>query len=207
MKNYLPLLFTSMLFVACNTGTKEKEYQSAELVPVNTAGYAISNASTDVAKPSQVEGLVSKPTPKQIVKVNKTPATEKQPAPIVEQKPSAPVTNTGNTGTVPEITGPSSTASSSAGADPAGDKTSTTPSETASTKTEQVKKKKGWSDAAKGAAIGGAVGAIGGAVINGRNRGVGAVVGAVIGAAGGYAIGRKRDKNREANQENLAAIW
>ena len=65
--------------------------------------------------------------------------------------------------------------------------------------TVPVAKKKGWSDAAKGAVIGGAAGAIGGAIINGKNRGTGAIIGAVIGAAGGYVIGRKRDKNKEAN--------
>jgi hypothetical protein len=55
-------------------------------------------------------------------------------------------------------------------------------------------KKKGISNAAKGAIIGGVAGAVGGAVINKQNRVVGAVIGGVVGAAGGYGIGRTMDK-------------
>ena len=53
-------------------------------------------------------------------------------------------------------------------------------------------KKKGISDAAKGAAIGGVGGAIAGAVLGKGTKG--AVLGGVIGAAGGYILGRSRDK-------------
>ncbi len=55
-----------------------------------------------------------------------------------------------------------------------------------------INKKKGISDAAKGAAIGGVGGAIAGAVIGKGTKG--AVIGGIIGAAGGYILGRGKDK-------------
>jgi hypothetical protein len=58
-------------------------------------------------------------------------------------------------------------------------------------------KKKGWSNAAKGAVIGGAVGAAGGAVIYKKNRVLGGVIGGVVGAAGGFGIGKHLDKKAE----------
>ncbi len=54
-------------------------------------------------------------------------------------------------------------------------------------------KKKGWSDAAKGATIGGVAGAVGGAIID-KKSGRGAVIGGVVGAGTGYVIGREKDK-------------
>lgn len=54
-------------------------------------------------------------------------------------------------------------------------------------------KKKGWSEAAKGAVIGGAAGAVGGAIID-KKKGRGAIIGGVVGAGGGYLIGRGADK-------------
>ena len=58
-------------------------------------------------------------------------------------------------------------------------------------------KKKGWSNAAKGAVIGGVVGAAGGAVIYKKNRVLGGVIGGVVGAAGGFGIGKHLDKKAE----------
>ena len=60
-------------------------------------------------------------------------------------------------------------------------------------------KKKGWSNAAKGAVIGGVGGAVAGAVINGKNRGKGAIIGGVIGAAGGFILGKSKDKKQSAD--------
>lgn len=54
-------------------------------------------------------------------------------------------------------------------------------------------KKKGWSDAAKGAVIGGAAGAVGGALID-KKKGRGAIIGGLVGAGGGYLIGRGEDR-------------
>ncbi|MDT4845882.1 hypothetical protein FQZ97_798840 [compost metagenome] len=53
-------------------------------------------------------------------------------------------------------------------------------------------KKKGWSDAAKGAAIGAGVGALGGILID-KKDGRGAIIGGLAGAGAGYAIGRSKD--------------
>lgn len=71
------------------------------------------------------------------------------------------------------------------------------PSSTAATTT--VAKKKGWSNAAKGAAIGAGTGAVAGAIINKRNRAVGAVVGGVVGAGVGYGIGKAKDNKKKSN--------
>ena len=54
-------------------------------------------------------------------------------------------------------------------------------------------RKKGWSNAAKGAVIGGVTGAVTGAVIS-KDKSKGAIIGGVIGAGGGYVIGRSKDK-------------
>ena len=59
---------------------------------------------------------------------------------------------------------------------------------------EPVKKKKGWSKAAKGTVIGAGVGAAAGAIIVKKNRGLGAAAGAVIGGGAGYGVGRSMDK-------------
>lgn len=56
----------------------------------------------------------------------------------------------------------------------------------------EVEKKKGMSDAAKGAVIGGVGGAVAGAVLGKNTKG--AILGGVIGAAGGYIIGKGKDK-------------
>lgn len=57
----------------------------------------------------------------------------------------------------------------------------------------EVKKKEGWSKAAKGTAIGAGSGAVLGAIIS-KKKGTGAIIGGVIGAAGGYVLGRSQDK-------------
>lgn len=54
-------------------------------------------------------------------------------------------------------------------------------------------KKKGWSQAAKGAAIGAGAGALGGVLID-KKDGRGAIIGGVVGAGAGYLIGRDQDR-------------
>lgn len=54
-------------------------------------------------------------------------------------------------------------------------------------------KKKGWSQAAKGAAIGAGAGALGGILID-KKDGRGAIIGGVVGAGTGYLIGRSQDR-------------
>ena len=64
--------------------------------------------------------------------------------------------------------------------------------------TTEPKKKKGWSDKAKGAAIGTGVGAITGAMVD-KKKGEGAVVGGLIGAAAGLGAGAILD-NKNKNK-------
>jgi hypothetical protein len=54
-------------------------------------------------------------------------------------------------------------------------------------------KKKGWSQAAKGAVIGAGAGALGGVIVD-KKDGRGAAIGGVIGAGAGYLIGRDQDR-------------
>lgn len=54
-------------------------------------------------------------------------------------------------------------------------------------------KKKGWSQAAKGAVIGAGAGALGGVIID-KKKGRGAIIGGVVGAGTGYIIGRGQDR-------------
>jgi hypothetical protein len=54
-------------------------------------------------------------------------------------------------------------------------------------------KKKGWSQAAKGAVIGAGAGALGGILID-KKDGRGAIIGGVVGAGTGYVIGRAQDR-------------
>lgn len=54
-------------------------------------------------------------------------------------------------------------------------------------------KKKGWSQAAKGAVIGAGAGALGGVIID-KKKGRGAIIGGVVGAGTGYLIGRGQDR-------------
>lgn len=59
--------------------------------------------------------------------------------------------------------------------------------------TTTVRRKRGWSHAAKDATIGGVGGAVIGAVIS-KNKVKGAIIGGVLGAGGGYILGRSKDK-------------
>jgi phage tail tape-measure protein len=59
---------------------------------------------------------------------------------------------------------------------------------------QPVKKKKGWSKAAKGTAIGAGAGAAAGAILVKNNRALGAVIGGVVGGGVGYGVGRSIDK-------------
>lgn len=198
MKKFLLAISIASLFTACNTEAKKEQAFQTTMVPVNTAGYAVSNASTDVGISKEQEDYVAPVSKKTTIRRNRTavntaPVTQQSQQPVV----TAPASNT----TIPETTAPA-TIPSTAGL-PSTNGTGETTSTGAAKDEEKTTKKKGWSDAAKGAVIGGAAGAIGGAIINGKNRTVGAVVGAVIGAAGGYAIGRKRDNNKNASDYSM----
>ncbi len=67
-------------------------------------------------------------------------------------------------------------------------KTSSYGTSATNTTTAVTKKKRGWSNKAKGAVIGAGVGAITGAMID-KKKGEGAVVGGLIGAGAGFGVG------------------
>lgn len=62
--------------------------------------------------------------------------------------------------------------------------------------TAPAEKKKGWSNAAKGAVIGAGTGAVAGAIVS-KKKGTGAIVGGLLGAGGGYLIGKAKDKKKQ----------
>jgi len=66
-------------------------------------------------------------------------------------------------------------------------------SRSSSGETAAPAKKKGWSQAAKGAVIGAGAGALGGVLID-KKDGRGAIIGGVVGAGTGYLIGRGQDR-------------
>ena len=208
MKKFLLSLSIASIFTACSTEAKKDLDVKTDMVPVNTAGYAMSNSSTDVGSLSTNETYYApvkqKPSTKTTTRRNTTAVTKEKDytvEPAAQQIPAATTSNanTNSSASTTETKIPETVPGTSTGAsipNPTGT--------TTSTGAETSTKKKGWSDAAKGAAIGGVAGAIGGAVINGKNRGVGAAIGAVIGAAGGYVIGRKMDKNKQESQYSMA---
>ena len=138
-----------------------------------------SNASTDVTAAIPVAAAV--PQRPQVVYVDRyitAPAPRKTPRAVATPTAPEPVTQAPAPAPAPN---------------PA--PVITTPDVAVNTPVENVpveNKKKGISDAAKGAAIGGVGGAIAGAVIGKGTKG--AVIGGVIGAAGGYILGRGKDK-------------
>ncbi len=208
MKNFLLTLITASFFVACKTEPKNDLAVKTDLVPVNTAGYNMSNASTDVAKPGEQETYETPARKKKYsvrTKISKSnPVVEeaqKQPiTPATQQAPGSSdetAANNNQQNSTPDVKTTGNTAETSSG------QASTSNAGVGETAgAEKETRKKGWSNAAKGAVIGGAAGAIGGAIINGKNRAVGAAIGAVLGAAGGYAIGRKKDKDKESDAKS-----
>jgi YMGG-like Gly-zipper len=189
MKQILFTLTTTVLFLtACNSEKKNNMDTEKRIVFTDTAALRLSNAATDKAASEELlapEANQDNTKPKVVTVVKyvnapqkraarRSTSTRRQQAPSQQnndQVYDAPSTGTAGTGTT-------------SGSGNTGGEVATTP---------EVKKKKGWSDAAKGATIGGVGGAVAGAVIS-KNKGKGAVIGGVIGAAGGYILGRKADK-------------
>jgi len=64
-----------------------------------------------------------------------------------------------------------------------------------------TKKKKRWSNTAKGAVIGAGAGAVAGAVIDKNNRGAGAVIGGLTGAGVGAATGAVIDHKKKEKEK------
>lgn len=180
MKQLIFTLTTAVIFLtACNSDKKNNLDAEKRIVFTDTAALRASNAATDKAANGQLVAPEAKP--KVITVIKYVNAPQRQRAPIrrranrTQQAPSQQnndqVYNAPGTGTT-------------SGNGNNGGEVGTTP---------QVNKKKGWSQAAKGATIGGVGGAVAGAVIS-KNKGKGAVIGGVIGAAGGYILGRRADK-------------
>jgi YMGG-like Gly-zipper len=189
MKQILFTITTAVLFLtACNSEKKNNMDTEKRIVFTDTAALRLSNAATDRA--NNIETLAPETNPAdvkpKVVTVTKyVTVVEKQRAPrrrsnarTQQQAPTQQNNEPAND--APSTAG---TAGTSGGGTNTGD-VATAP---------EVKKKKGWSDAAKGATIGGVGGAVAGAVIS-KNKGKGAVIGGVIGAAGGYILGRRADK-------------
>lgn len=202
-KLLLTLLVIGILYSCKQSG----ETQQAALAPLNTSGYQVSNATTDVPGNSTVEEDNSD-APVIIKRKTKKPrivyVEEEAPQTTVIHKTSqasAPVSAPAEAGTSATGTSNDNQAANSGSGEVLGNG-----NQAPSGETKVQEKKKGWTKATKGAVIGGVAGAIGGAVINKRSRGTGAIIGAVIGAAGGYAIGRAKDKKEEkaADPFNLA---
>ncbi len=184
----LPIALLAVIFTSCKPDQKKDIDTSRQLtLTPDTAGLYKNNTAADVAKLTE-EDTYTAP------KSNKAVATKTIVKTVYVQQPApSPVatpipTPTPATPPVVAVPVPDPTPTTA----PADGNTST---ETASTSTPAAAaetKKKGISDAAKGAVIGGVGGAVAGAVIG--KGGKGAIIGGVIGAAGGYIIGRGKDK-------------
>jgi hypothetical protein len=194
MKQILFTITTAVLFLtACNSEKKSNIDTEKRIVFTDTAALRLSNAATDRA--NNVETLAPETSqdntkPKVVTVTKYVTVVEKQRAPRrrsnTRQQQAPTQQRNEQVDEAPSTAGTSGTAGTegAAGAGTNSGDVATTP---------EVKKKKGWSDAAKGATIGGVGGAVAGAVIS-KNKGKGAVIGGVIGAAGGYILGRKADK-------------
>ncbi len=178
MKKFILPLLSVFILTACSN--KKSDLENTKQIVLTAPAYA--NADTMVTEAVVPETQVE---PAQIInnyyaapKQASVPKKKAQPPVVINTpKPAAPVV------IVPEATVPASNGNEVV-TNGAGNTPEAAPVE--------VKKKKGISDAGKGAIIGGVGGAVAGAVI-GKN-GKGAAIGAVIGAAGGYILGRKSDK-------------
>ena len=185
MKHLLLALTIITGFAACNNNPDPIEKTGAVQLLPSVAAYN-SNTNSDTSSTVAPEVTPAKVTsrPTKIVYITRQPAhtaanTSKvapviqTPAPVV---PSVTPTLPGN-----ESTG-NTTAQQGSGV-----------GKEVSPAIPQPVKKKGWSNATKGAVIGAGTGAIGGAIIS-KKKGLGAVIGGMVGAAGGYIIGKNMDK-------------
>ena len=186
MKKFLLVISIASIFTACQSKPDTLEIKK-DISPVDNAALYKSSILTDIGtSPENSPPLVAKRyTAKKIYKKVYVPA----PAPIPSVNVPVPVaTNapSNNESSVPSapVAGATPSTGASSGTSTNGNE-ATIPEEP---------KKKGWSDAAKGATVGAVGGAVAGAIINGKNRGKGAIIGGVVGAVGGYILGKKSDK-------------
>jgi hypothetical protein len=193
MKQILFTITTAVLFLtACNSEKKNNMDTAKRIVFTDTAALRLSNSATDRA--NNVETLAPESSqdntkPKVVTVTKYVTVVEKQRTPRrrtnTRQQQAPTQQRNEQVNEAPSTAGTSGSAGTVGGGTNSGD--------VATEPAPEVKKKKGWSDAAKGATIGGVGGAVAGAVIS-KNKGKGAVIGGVIGAAGGYILGRRADK-------------
>lgn len=182
MKKFiLPIALVATVFTSCKTTTdKLPETSKQLLLTPDTTNLYRADASSDVAKGNDIASGTTSYAPVQSRRQTRYYAPSPKPAPVAVPDPVA---------TTPPVVTPATpnvvTGTSAVGTAPAETTTASAPAPVEA-------KKKGISDAAKGAAIGGVGGAVAGAVIG--KSGKGAVIGGVIGAAGGYILGRQKDK-------------
>lgn len=193
MKKFLLSIAIVTGFAACNTSQKQDDSRDIQLLTDSTAyrNNYYSDTSTQLAAEPIVKPE-AKPQPRVITKIQKVyvPVKSHPVSPVYEPPVSTPPVATPVPASVP---GPVATGDNTA---QTGQGAGTDASN--GTATTEEEKKKGWSNATKGAVIGAGAGAIGGAVIA-KKKGLGAVVGGVVGAAGGYIIGKDMDKRKAGN--------
>lgn len=208
MKKILTFLAAATIFAACSNN--DELDAKKDVVITDTSGMYKSNYSTDVSPVADNKEEVAPVAPTKVIRetrvvyVDRTPKarqqTVREATPVITEPVSnLPQVNTGTANTETKA-GESSagTVSTGPGNDGGGTGTSTSTS-------EPVKKKEGWSNAAKDAVIGGASGAVLGAIIS-KKKGKGAIIGGVIGAAGGYILGKKKDK-ADAAKDNIIPMY
>ncbi len=173
MKKFILPICIALSLAACSDKKDNAQELTRQIVLTDTANLTANSINTDVAADAPVAIAAPRPTVVYVdmyVKPAPTPrvkAATPKPTPVQEQPVGV---------STPDI----------------GTSAPATPDVAATVPEPVVNKKKGISDAGKGAIIGAVGGAVAGAVI-GRNA-KGAVIGAVIGAGGGYVLGRKKDK-------------
>lgn len=192
MKKFLLSISIVTAFAACNT--KQEESRDIQLLTDSTAYQ--SNIYSDTSA-RETQSFIAEPAPqpetKVITKIQKVyvPIKSQQSYPVREPAVATPPV---------AAPAPASLPGTSTNTDnTAGNETATTGTNTEGTETAEVQKKKGWSNASKGAVIGAGAGAVGG-VILAKKKGAGAIIGGVVGAAGGYVIGKDMDKRKAGGQ-------
>ncbi len=185
MKQLLLLLTIITVLAACKNNSEPIEKTGeVQLLPSVAAYSNDTNSDTSSIQAPKPTAAKTDNRPVKVIYVTKeTVHVVKEPAVPVVQDPVPVATPLPGENKEPENTGVT-TSQQSAGEINTGETGTTTP---------QPEKKKGWSNAAKGAVIGAGAGAVGGAIIS-KKKGLGAVVGGVVGAAGGYIIGKNIDK-------------
>ena len=193
MKKLLLALAIITGFAACKSDPEPIEKTGAVQLLPSVAAYT-NNVNSDTSSMSAPEVTPAKvaSSPTKIVYIIREPAqTSKNSGSItpVSQVPAPVSPSVTPTLPTPESTGGTSTQQGTGGSNTGKEVSPVIP---------QPVKKKGWSNATKGAVIGAGAGAIGGAIIS-KKKGLGAVIGGVVGAAGGYIIGKNIDKKNADN--------